>query len=181
MKIFLDLAPAVAFLAALLLGDIYVATAVLIASLWIALLAYRLIYGNVRKSHLLIAASATLLGGMTLYLHNEIFIKWKPTLVYAVFALGMLGNRLLGRQPFMQKALHEAFDMPDELWRRVELAWVGFWVLCGLLNLYVAYHFSAQAWGVYKIVSAFALPVAFMLLHLPFIGRHLRQTSTEAS
>jgi len=174
VKFLLDFAPAVAFLGVLLVTDIYAATVVLVVTLWLSLLAWRLLYGSIRMPHLVLALFATVLGGLTLYLHNATFIKWKPTVVYVVFAVAMAGNTLLGRRPFMQAAMHEAFDMSDAMWRNVEFAWIAFWLLCAALNLLVAYNVGDEAWGIYKVVSAFALPVLFMLAHLPFIARYAR-------
>lgn len=174
MKAAFDVVPLAAFLAVLLIWDIYVATGVLIAALWLSFVLWRLHYGTYRKAHFLLAVLATVLGGLTLYLHNVTFIKWKPTLVYVAFAAVMAGNRLLGRRPLTEAALGEAFDMRVELWRRVEVAWIGFWLACAALNVLVAYSVSDAAWGIYKVVSAFALPLVFMVLQWPFIGRYLK-------
>jgi intracellular septation protein len=181
MKVFLDLFPAVAFLAALLLRDIYVATVVLIATLWLSLIAWRIRFGSLRRTHLWVCLAATVLGSLTLYLHDPIFIKWKPTLVYGVFGLGFAINSLLKRPPLLHKAVGEAFDMPVGTWRKVDIAWTFFWFACAGLNLLVAYNFSEKFWGTYKIVSAYALPILFMLCHLPFIGRHLRHDEPGAT
>jgi len=179
MKLFLDFAPVAAFLAVLLATDIYLATAVLLVALWASVLAWRLRYGSVRKAHLLLTVAGTVLGGLTLYLHNATFIKWKPTVVYLAFAGAMAVNLILGQRPFMKAALHEALEMPDLLWRKVEFAWIGFWLACGALNLLVAYNFSDSQWGVYKVVSAFVLPVLFMLAHWPFISPYAKESKPQ--
>lgn len=174
MKIAFDVVPLVAFLAVLLIWDIYTATAVLIAGLWLSVVSWRLIYGAFRRTHVLLALVATALGALTLYLHDATFIKWKPTLVYLAFSGAMGVNLLLGRNPFMKAALHEAFDMPEDWWNRIELAWIAFWIVCGALNLAVAYSFSDQIWGIYKVVGGIGLPILFMVAHWPFVGQFLR-------
>lgn len=180
MKVFLDVFPAAAFLAAILLSDIYVATVVLIVTLWLSVLMWWLQFKELRRTHLWICVVASILGGLTLYLQNPLFIKWKPTLVYAAFGLGFAVNLLLRRPPLLERALGQAFDMPLQLWRRIDMAWIVFWLVCAALNLVVAYSFNERTWGTYKIVSAYALPILFFLAHLPFIGRYLKADEKPA-
>jgi intracellular septation protein len=181
MKIFLDAFPALAFLGALLFADIYVATGVLIGALWLSVLLWRLQFKTFRSTHVWIAVAATLLGGLTLYLHNPLFIKWKPTLVYCVFGIVFAANAALQRPPLLEKAMGPAFDMPPALWRKLDFVWAAFWFGCAALNLVVAYNFSEKVWGTYKIVGGFLLPMLFFLAHLPFIGRYLKDDEKTAS
>ena len=180
MKIAFDFVPLGVFLAVLLVWDIYIATAVLIAALWLSVVLWRLVYGSFRRSNVLVALGATALGGLTLYLHDATFIKLKPTLVYFAFALVMAVNALLRRKPLTQSMFGEAFEMPADRWRHLERAWIAFWVACALLNLAVAHVASDNVWGIYKFVSAFALPILFMAALWPFIGRYLKHEKAEA-
>jgi intracellular septation protein len=160
MQFLVDYFPLLLFFVAFKLWDIYVATAVAIAAS-VAQIAYvRWRRGKVEVVHWVSLVIIVVFGGATLLLHDETFIKWKPTVLYwlfgAILAVGRLGFRrnLLG-------TLMKDLALPDPIWARVTWVWVAFLVGMGCLNLYVALHYPTDVWVNFKVWGAM---VAFFLL-----------------
>ena len=103
------------------------------------------------------------MGGLTLALHDSTFIKWKPTVLYWVFGAVLLGSDVLLGRNLIRKMMEEQLTLPDPLWRWVNLSWVGFFVLMGILNLYVAFNFSESAWVKFKLFGGMGLMFVFAL------------------
>ncbi|MGH8481502.1 MAG: septation protein IspZ [Nevskiaceae bacterium] len=175
MKFLLDYAPALLFFAAYLVYDIYVATATLIASAIALVLVYRVWQKRWHKSHLVVAALAAVLGGLTLAIHDPVFIKFKPTAVYAVFALALLGSHLIGERVLLARIPQKTFTFPEPVWRRVNLAWALFFAGCAVLNWYVAGNYDEATWVKFKTFGFTALTFVFLLAHAPFLSRYLPQ------
>ena len=169
----LDFFPAAAFLLAYYWGGIYVATGVLIGSLITVVLAYRVLHQRWHKVHLWVTAVATVLGGLTIYLHDPSFIKLKPTLVYGTFCLVLLGSHMVGDRVLLARIPQNAVVMPDTVWRKVNFAWAVFFGCCAALNLYVAHHYDEATWVKFKVIGFTVLPMLFALAHVPFLGRYV--------
>ena len=115
------------------------------------------------------------LGGATVWFHNENFIKWKPTLLYWVMGAGFaVGQWLFGRN-LLRLLLGEQLQLPEFVWRRLNVAWVAFFALMGLLNLLVAYRFSTDAWVNFKLFGGLGLMVAFTVAQGLYLGRYLEE------
>ena len=175
MKFLLDLLPALAFFAAYSMGGIYVATGVLIASTFALVLVYWLWKREIHKMHLVTAIIVAIFGGMTLYVHNPAFIKFKPTALYAVFSIALLLSHLIGDKVLLQRIPQTTLYMPDVVWRRINLAWALFFAFCALLNLYVAANYDEATWVKFKTFGFSVLMFVFMLAHVPFVARYMPQ------
>jgi intracellular septation protein len=175
VKFLLDYAPALLFFAAYFLYDIYVATAALIACAIALVLVYRVWQKRWHKSHAVVAVLATVLGGLTLAIHDPVFIKFKPTAVYAVFALALLGSHVIGERVLLARIPQKTFVFPEPVWRRVNLAWAVFFLACAALNWYVARSYDEATWVKFKTFGFTALTFVFLLAHAPFLSRYLPQ------
>lgn len=173
MKFLLDYAPALLFFAAYVLFDIYVATATLIVAAIALVLIYRAWQKRWHKSHLVVAALATVLGGLTLAIHDPVFIKFKPTAVYGMFALALLGSHFVGERVLLARIPQKTFSFPEPVWRKVNLAWALFFLLCAALNWYVAGHYDEATWVKFKTFGFTALTFVFLLAHAPFLSRYM--------
>lgn len=173
MKILLDYLPIILFVAAYYLRDIYFATVVLIIALFAQV---ALLWGMTRrlpKMQLAAALLALVLGGITLALHDPLFIKVKPTALYGLFAIVLLGSQFLGDKPLIQRMLSSNMHLPDPVWRRVNLMWVVFFLFCGVLNLYVAYQYSEATWVNFKLFGMLGLTFVFVLVQGLYLSRYL--------
>lgn len=180
MKLLLDNLPLLSFFGVYLLYDLYAATLALIGTSIFVVLFYRWRYGEWNRVQAGVAVVAALLGGLTLYLRDPDFIKLKPTVVYAVFAIALLGSHVIGDRVLLARLPQKAVTLPDLVWRRVNLAWALFFAFCAVLNLYVANHYSEATWVKVKTFGFSALMIVFMLGHAPFLSRHLAAATRES-
>jgi intracellular septation protein len=181
MKFLFDLLPVLLFFVAYKLDGIYVATAVLIvASLaQVAWLWFR--HRRVEKMPLITALLVLVLGGATLLLHDETFVKWKPTVVNWVFALVFLGSQFIGGKTLIERMMSGAIDLPAEIWSRLNTLWVAFFALIGVANLYVAFNFDTDTWVNFKLFGMLGLTLVFVVLQSFYLARHLKKPATETS
>ena len=177
MKSMIDLLPAVLFLVALFLGDIYKATAALMASLVLLAAWHWWRDGKPHKLHTFSAVVVLVLGGMTLLIRDASFVKYKTTVVNGIIAIVFLGSHFIGDKVLLQRIPQQAIHMPEKIWRRVNIAWAGFFSSIALLNLWVMHHFDDKTWGLFKTVGVSGLMFVFMLAHIPFLARYLPQES----
>ncbi len=173
MKTLLDLLPAIAFFAAYYLGGIYAATIAIVVALAVTVIGFKLLDGRWHKAHLVALLVSVVLGGVTLALHDPAFIKLKPSIVYGVFALALLGSHFFGDKVLLQRLPQKMLVMPDPIWKRVNFAWAMFFVFCAVLNYLVAQHLDEALWVKLKVFGFSVLMIVFMLAHLPFIGRYV--------
>lgn len=138
------------------------AVAVLASLLQVGISRFR--YHRVENMQVITLLLLVLLGGATLIFQEEIFIKWKPTVVNWLFALVFWGSGLVGRKkPLVQRMMEKNIQLPPPVWRRLNLAWVVFFLAMGLLNLYVIYHFSTEIWVNFKLFGLMGLTLVFVV------------------
>ncbi|MDT3680577.1 MAG: septation protein A [Burkholderiaceae bacterium] len=177
MKLLFDLFPIVLFFVAYKVANIYVATGVaIVASIgqigW--LLARRKPVEGMQWASL---AIIVLFGGMTLLLQDETFIKWKPTVLYGLFALVLGGAQLLFGRNLIRSAMGKQIALPEAIWSRLNMLWSAFFVLMAALNLYVAYRFPTDTWVNFKLFGTTGLTLAFVLVQALYVGRHVQEES----
>ena len=114
-------------------------------------------------------------GGATLFFHNPTFIKWKPTALYWLFSIVLLGSAFFLKRNLIRKALEAQIDLPDAVWGRLNLAWAGFFAAMGVLNIYIAYSFSEEAWVNFKLFGGMGLMLAFVLGQGFYLSRHMEE------
>jgi intracellular septation protein len=129
-----------------------------------------------RKVDLMLWVSLALvvvLGGATIWFHSETFIKWKPSVLYWVMGMSLWLSQLLFRKNLLRLLLGEQLQLPDAVWQRLNGAWVGFFGVMGLLNLWVAYSFSTDAWVNFKLFGGIGLMLLFTLAQGLYLSRYL--------
>jgi intracellular septation protein len=115
------------------------------------------------------------MGGATLLLRDPTFIKWKPTALYWVFAAVLVGSEWLFKRNLIRAMMGGQIALPDAAWSRLNLSWVGFFVLMGGLNLYVAYTFSESTWVNFKLFGGIGLMLAFVLAQAVYLSRYMER------
>ncbi|WP_144639801.1 septation protein A [Bordetella genomosp. 13] len=177
MKKFLfDLFPLFLFFAAYKFADLYVATGVAMAAS-VAQVAWLRIRGKpIEATHWIGLSVILVFGGATLWLHNDAFIKWKPTVLYWLFAAVLLGARLLAGRNLMRTLMGTQIALPDAVWDKVNWAWILFFALSGVLNLYVAFsgQFTEEQWVSFKAFGQMGLMIVFVIAQSVYLGRHIR-------
>jgi intracellular septation protein len=119
----------------------------------------------------------TLLGGATIYFHSESFIKWKPTVLYWVMGGALLIGQLVFKKNGIQKLMGAQMSLPDAIWQRVNLSWVAFFAVMGVINLWVAFNFSTSAWVNFKLFGGIGLMFAFVALQAVYLNKHIKPDS----
>jgi len=174
MKILLDFLPILLFFIAFKFYGIYVATGVAIAVSAAQVIGYWLKYRRVEKMSVITLVLIAVLGGATLLLHNELFIKWKPTAINWAFAIAFWGSQYIGSKSLTQRMLDGNISLPATIWRRLNLSWVVFFSVMGLLNLYVVYNFDTDTWVNFKLFGLMGLTLIFVLLQAIYMGKYVK-------
>lgn len=154
---------------------IILATAVLIPATVLQILYTRWKTGNVEKMHLVTLALVVLMGGATVILQNKEFIMWKPTVVNWLFAAAFLGSQWFMEKSFLQRMMEQAVEMPDSTWKKLNYAWVIFFIVSGIINLLVAYNFSEDTWVNFKLFGMLGLTIVFIIGQSLFLYRYMDQ------
>ena len=179
MKSFLDFFPILLFFGAYKMGDIYSATGVLMAATVIQMfLVYRL-DGRLQTMHKVTLGLVLGFGALTLGLHDERFIKWKPTVLYTGMALALLVSERFFNKNFLHSMLGQQLQLPPAVWRRLNLVWVLYSLFMASINAYVAAYFSTEAWVDFKIWG-YVFPVVFIVGQGLYVARHLPKTDESA-
>ena len=182
MKFLFDLLPVIAFFVAFKYWGIFTATAVAIVTTVLEV-AYLKIRGRKVDTMLWVSLGIiVVLGGATLLLHDETFIKWKPTVLYWAFA-ATLAIALLAFRKNLIRALLEPQNLalPDAAWNKLNWAWAAFFVAMGFLNLYVAFNYATDTWVNFKLFGGTGLLMAFVVLQAPFLARHMQHKDEPAA
>ena len=114
-------------------------------------------------------------GGATIYFHDEMFIKWKPTVLYWCFALALVGAQLLMRKNLIRSLMGKQMSLPDPVWDKLNLAWSAFFAAMGALNLYIAFNFPLELWVNFKMFGFIALMIAFVIAQTVYLSRYLKE------
>jgi len=165
-----------------MVGGIFSATAVLIAS---SIVVYGILYiqqGKLEKSQWLTLAGCLVFGSLTLAFHSETFLKWKAPVVNWVFALVFAGSHFVGDRLLIQRIMGHALTLPQAIWTRLNIAWIVFFLFCGAANLYVAFTYQAF-WVDFKVFGSLGMTLVFLIGQGIYLARHLHdaEASTQPS
>ena len=162
--------------------DIYVATAVLMAGVCVQVGYEYSQDKSISKRTQVVFWVVMLAGGATLVFQDELFIKWKPTIVNWLFCVALVTSQFLGRDNLLKKMLGEHLPLPDRVWRNLNFGWsLGFFI-AGALNLYVAYSFNTDIWVTYKLVGGFGLTLSYMIITMVYLvkGGYIPEPAEES-
>lgn len=128
---------------------------------------------KIEKLHVITLVLIIVFGGATLLLEDELFIKWKPTVVNWLFAAAFLGSQFIGRKNLVQRMMEGSLELPAEVWTRLNVSWALFFVLMGVLNVYVVYNFDTETWVNFKLFGLLGLTVLFVIGQGVYLMRHM--------
>ncbi len=178
-KFLFDLFPLILFFIAFKFSDIFTATAVAIVA-GIAQFAWLKARGKaIEATHWINLSVIVVFGGATLIFQNDAFIKWKPTVLYWLFAAILVGGRLFMGRNLIQKLMGGQIQMADAVWTKLNYSWALFFVLSGCLNLYVAFsgHFTDAQWVNFKVFGLMILLLIFVVIQSIWLGKHINEDS----
>ena len=165
-----------------MVGGIFSATAMLIAS---SIVVYGILYvrqGKLEKSQWLTLVACLVFGSLTLAFHSETFLKWKAPVVNWLFALIFAGSHFIGDRLLIQRIMGHALTLPQAIWVKLNIAWIVFFLFCGAANLYVAFTYQ-DFWVDFKVFGSLGMTLIFLIGQGIFLARHIHDadSSTEPS
>ncbi len=175
MKLLFDLFPVILFFVTFKFAGVFAATATAIAATFVQVAWVKYRHGKVDTMLWVSLGIITVFGGATLLLHDETFIKWKPTVLYWFFSAALLLSPILFKKNLMRAMLQEKLALPDAAWGSLNLAWSVFFAVLGVVNLYVAFNYSTDSWVNFKLFGATGLMMAFVLLQSLWLSKYIEE------
>lgn len=180
MKFLYDLFPLLLFFAAFKLYDIYVATAVAIVASFVQVGLFWLKHRRFETMHVVTLGVIVVFGGMTLLLHDDTFIKWKPTLVYWILSAIVLSSQWFGSKTVIERMMSSQIALPAPVWKRLNLSWGIFFAALGAANIYVAFYYGLDLdaatrqsiWVNFKVFGLLGLTLIFVFVQAFFMAKH---------
>ncbi len=173
MKFAIDLFPVVAFFAAYQWGGMDLATAVVMGACVVQTLGYRMLAGEYDKNHVLAVALVLPFGAAALLLDDPEIIQWQVSAENWILAALFLGSHYVGDRPVLQRIMGAQLRLPDAAWRRMNMMWVIFFALLGVINLIVARLYSEEFWVDFRLFGLTGLSVAFMVIQFVWLLRQI--------
>jgi intracellular septation protein len=170
MQLLVDFFPIIVFFVVFKLYGMYAATAAIIVAMAVQI-GYQWLRERKVNNMLLISGLGVLLfGSATLLLHKPIFIQWKPTIVYWLFAGILLGSRFIGKKTMIERLMGHAIELPATMWRQLNLMWVANFSILGAANLYVVYHYDQATWVNFKLFGTLGLTLVTVIAQAIWIA-----------
>ncbi len=179
MKQLLEFIPLILFFAVYKLVGIREAAITLIVATVIQLIVLKFKYGKIEKQQLIMGIAVVFFGTLTAYFNELEFLKWKVTVVYAVFALALLISQYGFKKPLIKQLLGKEIELPQRAWENLNLGWVGFFILCMLVNIVISYYFSDDIWVDFKTFGILGMTFIATLASGVYIYRYLPKTDKE--
>ncbi|MCH9699104.1 MAG: septation protein A [Gammaproteobacteria bacterium] len=160
--------------------DIYTATATLMGACAIQVLSGWIINRKVETMHIVTLVLVIVLGSATLFLQDERFIKWKPSVVNWLFALVFFGSHFIGERPIIQRMMSGHIEMPDFVWFRLSMSWIAFFIISGIANVYVMFNFDTDTWVNFKLFGMLGMTLIFVILQTIFLSKYIKEDSENS-
>lgn len=175
MKFLFDLFPVILFFIAFKWLGIYAATSVAIVATLLQIGWVKFKHGKVDTMLIASGVIVVVFGGATLLLHDETFIKWKPTVLYWLFASTLFLAERFWKKNIIRNMMEAQITLPDTIWCTLNHAWAGFFAMLGVLNIYVAHHFDTASWVNFKLFGTTGLMFAFVIAQSLYLSRYAKE------
>ena len=179
MKQLFEFIPILLFFVTYKLYDIYIATMVVIAATFLQVSYSWLRYREVKAMQWITLGLMVTMGGATIYLHDEQFIKWKLTIIEWLFGISFLGSQFFGKKTFVERMMGASLKLPDFVWKRLNFMWAVFFIGVGTLNIYVMQKFNTEDWVTFKTFGVPGLMIVFIVLQMIFIYKYIPETEDK--
>ena len=153
---------------------IYFAVLVGIIAAGLQTLIYRAVNGKSAIFQLITFLIFLILGGITLFMRNPDFIKWKPTIVNLIIAAIFFGSTVIGNKSLAERIMGTAFNAPSQIWLRMTIGWSVFFLFIAALNIIVANNFSESMWVNFKLFGILGLSIFFLILQALYLSKYIQ-------
>ena len=161
-------------------APVLLATVVVVVATMLQILVLKVLRKPVDKMLWAGLVVVVVLGGLTLWFHDETFIKWKPTVIYWLMATGFLITEIVLGKKMLRQMMGGQVHVPDPVWRKLGWAWVLFFASMGVLNIWVAYTFPTDTWVSFKMWGSLGLTLVFTLAQGVYLSRHMAPDEAPA-
>ncbi|SUB24207.1 septation protein A [Avibacterium avium] len=179
MKQILEFIPLLVFFAVYKLVGIREAAIALIIATIIQLVVLKLKYGKIEKQQIIMGSAVVFFGALSAYFNELEFLKWKVTVVYALFALALIISQVIFKKPLIQQLLGKEIQLPDAVWNKLNLGWAGFFLFCMILNIIISQYFSDDLWVDFKTFGIIGLSLVATVATGVYIYRYLPKTENK--
>jgi len=170
MKLFSDFAIVALFVLTYHFYGMYAAVAVTMVSYPLQFVISWFVTKTLDKTQLFTVLTVLILGGATLAFQNDTFFKWKPTIIYWLFASVLLTTQLFGKKVLIERLLGNSLSLSAYWWRNLNFSWVFFFFLLGMVNLFVVYYCSTTTWVYFKLFGLLGLTALFILAQVLYLS-----------
>ena len=182
MKVLFDFFPILLFFIAFKTFDIFVATGIAIAASIVQVAWLKFSGRKVETMHWITLVGIVLLGGLTIILRDDTFIRWKPTVVYWLVSAILLVTQFFGKKTAIERVMGAQIELPAQIWRKMNFSFVLFTLFMGFLNLYVAFVYGSgldpdvqrEHWVNFKVFGTLGLTLVFMFIVMAFVSKHIK-------
>lgn len=174
MKLLFDFFPVLLFFIAYKFYGIYIATLTAMAASLAQVGFFWLKHRRFELTHVVTLLLILVLGSATLIFHNEMFIKWKPTAIYWVFAIMFGATQFLGNKPLIQRMMEGKIILPTNIWYKLNVSWATFFAFMGAVNLFIAYYFNTDTWVDFKLFGILGSTLVFGIAQSIYMAKYVK-------
>lgn len=153
---------------------ILLATAITILVMLVQMVYLLLRCKKIDSTFLLSLITIILFGGATIYFHDDSFIKWKPTVLYWCFSIILLTSKFILKKNLICIMMEKQIRLSEQIWNQLNLAWSVFFILLGLLNLYIAFNYTINTWVNFKLFGIIILILVFVCIQSIYLYKHIK-------
>lgn len=179
MHALLEYIPLVIFFVFYKFADIYWATASLILASAIQITYFLIKKQPIPKRNLIFFGLIAIFGGLTIYMHDDTFLKWKVTIIQGIFAIALILSQKVFNKNIIKEFLGEALTLPEDIWNKLNLSWALFFAICGMLNWYIAFNYSLEIWVNFKVFGLTALTFVFAIGSVLSLYKYMPEEEQE--
>lgn len=161
-------------------APVLLATLVVIAATLVQVTTLKLMRRKIDLMLWITLALVVVLGGATVWFNNATFIKWKPTAAFWAMGLALWVSQVLFKKNLLQSMIGGELQLPEAVWSRLNLLWVSFFTLMGVINLYVAFNFSTSTWATFKVFGVYSLMIVFTIGQVIYLSRYMKDEADGA-
>ena len=179
MQLFIEYFPLLVFFIINSIAGIYWATGSLIVAAFIQLFYYKFKKEKIPTKQWIIFGLIVVFGGLTIYLQNDAFLKWKVTIINAFFAGALLVCNTFFKKNIIKEFLSESLSLPENIWSRLNFFWAMFFLFCSGLNYYIAFNYPLDTWVNFKVFGLTGLMFLFSITSILFLYKYLSVEDDE--
>ena len=173
MQLFIEYFPLLVFFIINSIAGIYWATGSLIVAAFVQIFYYKIKKEKIPAKQWIIFGLIVVFGGLTIYLQNDAFLKWKVTIINAFFAGALLVSNTFFEKNIIKEFLGESLSLPENIWSRLNIAWALFFLFCSGLNYYIAFNYDLDTWVNFKVFGLTGLMFLFSITSMLFLYKYL--------